>query len=89
MAGIGETHYCRICEKQIGGLSWFDHVRDHKVAFCRETGVDPVNYKKIPWELCVRRFNPAKAREDPPPPPKPPPQRTLSGYRAASPRHLY
>ncbi len=64
---MSEQLYCRICEKNIGGLSWYDHIREHKAQFCRETGIDPVNYKKVPWETCVRRFNPSKARADPEP----------------------
>jgi hypothetical protein len=84
-----DSHYCRICEKYVGGLSWYNHVRDHKVIFCLETGVDPLNYRKIPWELCVRRFNPSNSRPDPTPPPILPSQRTLSGSLSASSRHLY
>jgi hypothetical protein len=61
---FGDRMRCRICESDVGALSWYEHIKKHKVAFCMQTGVDPLNYRKIKWEVCVKFFNPRMAREE-------------------------
>lgn len=53
-------NFCKVCEGQIPKDTWIEHVKMHKIAFCKKFNLDPTKWYEVKWIKVIKVFNPSR-----------------------------
>lgn len=69
MAGYEKKEYkkyktitCKVCGYSFNEFEFKKHVKEEKIRFCKEMGLNPKYYYEVKWNNVIKKFNPTNYR---------------------------